>query len=330
MGDLGVPESRAVRAAGLDGKDVVELGCGTAYISAWLAAAGRPPGRGRHHPGPARDRAGDAARVRARIPADRGGRGRDRPGRRLLRPRRLRVRRVDLGRSLPLDPGGGAAAAAGRRARLPAQLDARRSSARPTGTSRPASSSSGRCSGCTASTGWDGVEFHLAPRRLIRLLRANGFDILDLVELQAPPDAETDAYYDFVDRGLGAESGLRRRSGRRASGELAGRPAAPACVDEPAAARDPRPARDPLRRCRADVRRGGPAEGQRGPARARARPRQGALGCSAGRRSARARRRHRRLARREDLRQAGERDRRRAGCSRSSPARHTSSSPASA
>ena len=85
----------------------------------------RPSGRRRHHARAARDGAGDAARVRARVPADRGGRGRDRPARRLRRPRRLRVRRVDLGRSLPLDPGGGAAAAAGRRARLPAQLDAR-------------------------------------------------------------------------------------------------------------------------------------------------------------------------------------------------------------
>ena len=45
---------------------------------------------------------------------------------------------------------------------------------------------------------WDGVEFHLAHGDWIRLLRANGFEILDLVELQAPPDAETDAYYDFV------------------------------------------------------------------------------------------------------------------------------------
>ena len=46
--------------------------------------------------------------------------------------------------------------------------------------------------------GDDGVEFHLAHGDWIRLLRANGFEILDLVELQAPPDAQTHEYYDFV------------------------------------------------------------------------------------------------------------------------------------
>ena len=46
--------------------------------------------------------------------------------------------------------------------------------------------------------GDDGVEFHLAHGDWIRLLRANGFEILDLVEIQAPPDAQTHEYYDFV------------------------------------------------------------------------------------------------------------------------------------
>ena len=45
---------------------------------------------------------------------------------------------------------------------------------------------------------WEGVEFHLAHGEWIRLLRANGFEILDLVELQAPPDAQTHAYYSYV------------------------------------------------------------------------------------------------------------------------------------
>ena len=43
-----------------------------------------------------------------------------------------------------------------------------------------------------------GIEFHLAHGEWIRLLRANGFEILDLIEVQAPPDALTHAYYDFV------------------------------------------------------------------------------------------------------------------------------------
>jgi SAM-dependent methyltransferase len=43
-----------------------------------------------------------------------------------------------------------------------------------------------------------GVEFHLQHGEWIDLLRANGFEIERLVELQAPPDAETHPYYAFV------------------------------------------------------------------------------------------------------------------------------------
>jgi SAM-dependent methyltransferase len=42
------------------------------------------------------------------------------------------------------------------------------------------------------------VEFHLPTGELIDVLRSNGFSIERLVELQAPPDAETHAYYDHV------------------------------------------------------------------------------------------------------------------------------------
>ena len=43
-----------------------------------------------------------------------------------------------------------------------------------------------------------GVEFHLAHGDWIDLLRANGFEIERLVEIQAPPDAETHPYYAYV------------------------------------------------------------------------------------------------------------------------------------
>jgi len=43
-----------------------------------------------------------------------------------------------------------------------------------------------------------GVEFHLAHGDWIRLLRANGFTIEALIELQAPVDAEEHRFYDFV------------------------------------------------------------------------------------------------------------------------------------
>ena len=44
----------------------------------------------------------------------------------------------------------------------------------------------------------EGVEYHLSHGDWIRLLRANGFEILDLIEIQAPADAETHRRYDYV------------------------------------------------------------------------------------------------------------------------------------
>jgi SAM-dependent methyltransferase len=46
---------------------------------------------------------------------------------------------------------------------------------------------------------WEGVEYHLSHGDWIRLLRANGFEIEGLLEVKAPPDAKADAYYDYVD-----------------------------------------------------------------------------------------------------------------------------------
>ncbi|MGH3046047.1 MAG: SAM-dependent methyltransferase, partial [Gaiellaceae bacterium] len=43
-----------------------------------------------------------------------------------------------------------------------------------------------------------GVEFHLSHGDWIRLLRASGFEVEDLVEIQAPPAAETHPVYDSV------------------------------------------------------------------------------------------------------------------------------------
>lgn len=44
----------------------------------------------------------------------------------------------------------------------------------------------------------DGVNFHLAHGEWIRVLRESGFDVERLVELQAPLDATDHPYYDFV------------------------------------------------------------------------------------------------------------------------------------
>lgn len=42
------------------------------------------------------------------------------------------------------------------------------------------------------------VEYHLSHGDWIRLLRANGFEILDLIEIEAPADAETHEHYAYV------------------------------------------------------------------------------------------------------------------------------------
>ncbi len=43
-----------------------------------------------------------------------------------------------------------------------------------------------------------GIEFHLGHGDWVRLLRANRFELLDLIEIQAPPDAVTHEFYDYT------------------------------------------------------------------------------------------------------------------------------------
>jgi SAM-dependent methyltransferase len=43
-----------------------------------------------------------------------------------------------------------------------------------------------------------GIEFHLGHGDWVRLLRDNGFELLDLIEIQAPPDAVTHEFYDYI------------------------------------------------------------------------------------------------------------------------------------
>jgi SAM-dependent methyltransferase len=43
-----------------------------------------------------------------------------------------------------------------------------------------------------------GVEFHLSHGDWIRVLRANGFEVVDLIELQAPAGAVDHPYYEYV------------------------------------------------------------------------------------------------------------------------------------
>ena len=97
----------------------------------------------------------------------------------------LGVRRVDLGRPVPLDPRGGAAAAPRRPARLPPQLDAR-DPLLADDEDAPSDDRLQRPQFGLHRIEWptSGVEFHLGHGEWIDLLRANGFEIERLVELQ--------------------------------------------------------------------------------------------------------------------------------------------------
>jgi SAM-dependent methyltransferase len=195
-----VPEAQ-VRAlpASLAGLDVVELGCGTAYVSAWLARRGaRPVGV---DPTPAQlatarrcqDETGlkfplvEAAAEQVPLPdaafdlavSEYGASIWADPYRwipeaaRLLRPagRLVFLRNSTLAILCSPDTG-----------RVQERL------VRPQfGLYRLDWRADG-----------SGIEFHLGHGDWLRLLRANGFEVLDLIELQAPPDAQDHPYYTYV------------------------------------------------------------------------------------------------------------------------------------
>ena len=126
-----VPRRRCRCSAELDGLDVVELGCGVAYFSAWLARRGaRPAGSIRRPrscsigaPVPGRDR--DSFPARRGVTAS-GCRCRTR---RSISCSPSTARRS--GPTLSVDPRGGAPPATERPAGVPVQQHARRSSACP-------------------------------------------------------------------------------------------------------------------------------------------------------------------------------------------------------
>ncbi len=198
-GIFGMSEEDAGAPLGdVNGLDIVELGCGTAYFSAWLARRGaRPVGI---DPTPAQ--LATARRLQA-------GTGLQFP---LLEAPAERVPLPDAsfdlvvseyGASLWADPGLWVPEAArllrpgGRLVFLTNSVllylclpDIGMASER---LERPQFG--------MYDIGWpgeSGIEYHLSHGDWIRLLRRHDFEIEDLVELQAPADASPDGYYDFV------------------------------------------------------------------------------------------------------------------------------------
>jgi SAM-dependent methyltransferase len=192
-----VPESDVRVLPELEGKDAVELGCGTAYVSAWLARRGaRPIGI---DVTPAQL---DTARAMQRefglefplIEADAAETG--------LPDASTDLVVSEYGASIWVDPCRWIPEAA-RLLRPGGELVFLRNSTLLIICSPDEGQAEERL--LRPQFGmhrfeWPegGVEFHLGHGDWIRLLRAEGFEILDLVEIQAPESAETHEYYDYV------------------------------------------------------------------------------------------------------------------------------------
>ena len=196
-GVFNIPEADVRVLPDLDGKDVVELGCGTAYISAWLARRGARPVGVDITPAQL-----DTARAMQQefglefplIEADGAETG--------LPDASFDLVVSEYGASIWVDPYRWIPEAA-RLLRPGGELVFLRNSTLVILCSPdedvPAGEQLVRSQfGLHRLDGWDGVEFHLAHGDWIRLLRDNGFEILDLVEIQAPESAETHEYYDYV------------------------------------------------------------------------------------------------------------------------------------
>ncbi len=197
-GVFGVPESSVGCVGDVAGLDVVELGCGTAYISAWLAKRGaRPVGV---DPTPAQLET----------------------ARRMMRETGIEFPLLQApGESVPLPDASFDLAISEYGACLWADpyewIPEATRLLRPDGrliflTNSNISQLCAPDDGKLGTTllrplfgmyrmewpGEEGVEFHLPHGDWVRLLRANGFEIEALHELQAPDDANDPVYYDYV------------------------------------------------------------------------------------------------------------------------------------
>lgn len=197
-GVFNVPESNVGCLGDVAGLDVVELGCGTAYVSAWLTKRG--------------------ARVVGVDPTP----AQLATARRMMRETGIEFQLVEApGESVPLPDASfdlalseyGACLWADPYQWIPEAARLLRPGGRlifltNSNIAQLCAPHDGRL-GTTLlrplfgmyRTEWPsevGVEFHLPHGEWIRLLRAHGFELEALHELQAPEDAEAHRYYDYV------------------------------------------------------------------------------------------------------------------------------------
>jgi len=194
-----VPESELHALPDVTGKDVVELGCGTGYVGAWLKKLGAARVVG-VDPTPAQLQT-------ARRCNERFGLGlefveafaEDVP----LPDAAFDLAVSEYGASIWADPGRWIPEAA-RLLRPGGELVFLRNSTLAILCSPdedlPTTETLQRPQFGMYRFQWpgEGVEYHLPHGEWIRLLRANGFEILDLIEIPAPADAKTHERYDYV------------------------------------------------------------------------------------------------------------------------------------
>ncbi len=196
-GIWGIDESDLNLLGDVAGLDVVELGCGTAYFSAWLAKLGARPVGVDVTPAQletARRMMRETGIEFPLIEADAAATG--------LPDASFDLAVSEYGASIWVDPYRWIPEAA-RLLRPGGRLVFLRNSTLVILCSNdedPASERLERPQFGLHRLEWPegGVEFHLGHGEWIDLLRANGFELERLVEIQAPPDAETHHRYSFV------------------------------------------------------------------------------------------------------------------------------------
>ena len=201
-----VPESQVRVLPELEGKDVVELGCGTGYVSAWLARRGaRPSASTSHRPSwtTARALQQEFGLEFPLIEADAAETGLPDASADLVVSEYGASIWVDPYRWIPeaarlLRPGGELVFLCNSTLVILCSPDG----------DEPAGERLVRGPVRPPPAGLLGRRrVPPRPRRLVRLLRANGFELLDLVEIQAPPEADDARVLRLRHGGLGPAAG---------------------------------------------------------------------------------------------------------------------------
>jgi SAM-dependent methyltransferase len=196
-GIWGIPERELQVLPALEGKDVVELGCGTAYWSAWLARRGASAVGVDPTPAQLERARSFQAEFGLEFPLI------EAPAEQVpLEDASFDLAFSEYGASIWADPYKWIPEAA-RLLRPGGELLFLRNSTLVILCSPQEDVPASECLqrpqfGLYKLDEWEGVEFHLPHGGWIRLLRSSGFEVEDLVELQAPESAATHEHYGYV------------------------------------------------------------------------------------------------------------------------------------